>query len=260
MLPKLNTLWVRGELSSLERICLASMAKLGHPVVLYSYDKISNVPKDVELRDARQVVSVDEIDRYRRDGKICYALFSDYFRYVLLEKKLGIWMDTDCYCFRPIVLPEHQYLAGYEINTIANAVLHLPFDSPILKDLLTACRAPTKSPYWLDARRRFVKQPSYLIRGKKWNLGAMGWGIVGPKALTYLVPKYSLQDKIQPMKTFYPLARAGSAKLFDPHPFMHLVDDPEIKSLHFYAKERKNEQPVPGSFFAWATENVADYL
>ncbi len=173
---------------------------------------------------------------------------------------MGVWSDLDCFFFQPLEVPSHGYLMGHEINTINSAILKLPSDCPILKDILNACRKPNKSPYWLDFRRKYVKRLGYFLTGKTWHLGNMGWGIVGPVALTRLVPRYNLLDKVQPMKAFYPLDRHGTEKLYDPEPFDHLINDPEIKSVHIYAKERKHETPVPGSFIAWATEDVADYL
>lgn len=263
MLPELHTLWIEGQLSHLERICLASMVKLGHKVTLHSYGKVEGVPGNVKISDAADVLPFDDSYRFRgtsgqRQGSI--ALFSDYFRYALLEKEMGIWVDLDCYCLHPFEVPDHGYLVGFEKQSINGSVLRLPADSQILKDLLIACRSPNKSPYWLDFRRKYIKRLGYALTGREWHIGIMGWGIIGPVGLTRLIPKYNLLDKVQPMKAFYPLDRAGTAKLYDPEPFNHLINDPEIKCIHVYAKERKNEIPVAGSFMEWATNNVKDFL
>ena len=258
MLPELHTLWIEGPLSHLEQICLASMLRQGHRVVLHTYGKVTNVPRGVVIKSASRVLSYD--DSYRHHKTRSISLFADYFRCVLLKNGMGIWVDLDCFLLQPLELPSHGYLLGHEIKTINSAVLHMPSDSPLLQDLLAACETPNKSPYWLDFRRNYIKRPAYAIIGKKWHLGDMGWGIVGPVALTRLVPHYNLLDKVQPMKTFYPVDRQGSARLFDPEPFDHIVDDPEIKSIHVYNKKRKWEAPVSGSFMDWATKRVDSYL
>jgi len=265
MLPELHTLWIEGPLSHLERICLGSMLKQGHKVVLHAYGPVDGVPEKVIVKDAAEVMPYDDSYRFHGSGagagrKGSITLFADYFRCILLEKKMGVWMDLDCYCLNPIELPSHGYLFGHEIKTINSSVLHLPSDSPLLHDLLTACRSPNKSPYWLDFRRRYVKRLGYALRGKDWHLGDMGWGIVGPVGLTRLIPRYGLLDKVQPMKAFYPLDRAGTVKLYNVEPYEHLINDPEIKSIHVYAKEKRKEQPVPGSFMDWATKNVEEFL
>lgn len=258
MLPTLNTLWIKGPLSHLERICLASMRKQGHRVVLHTYGRVENIPKGIVVKDAAEILPFDDTYRHEPSGSI--SVFADYFRYVLLKKQLGVWIDLDCFCLAPIEIPPHGYLLGHETNTINGAVLHLPSDSPVLDDLLTACRNPGRSPYWLDFRRRYLKRLWFLVTGRKWHLGVMGWGIVCPVALTRLIPRYGLLNKVQPTKTFYPVDRQGSAKLFDPEPFGHLVEDTDIKTIHIYAKQRKWEKPVPGSFMEWATEYTKDFL
>lgn len=258
MQPELNTLWVDGPLSHLERICLASMLKQGHRVTLHTYGKVTNVPQGIIIKSATDTLPLDDTYRHRKTSSI--SLFADYFRCVLLKKEMGVWVDLDCFLLQPLEVPSHGYLLGHELNTINSAVLHLPSDSPILHDLLTACTAPNKSPYWLDFRRKIIKRAAYIISGKKWHLGDMGWGIVGPVALTRLIPRYNLLDKVQPMKAFYPVDRQGSTRLFESVPFRHIIDDPEVKSIHIYDKERKWEDPIPGSFIAWATERVSSYL
>ena len=258
MLPELHTLWIEGPLSHLERICLASMLTQGHKVILHTYGKVTNVPKGVIIRSASNVLPYDDTYRHRKTQSI--SLFADYFRCVLLKKEMGIWIDLDCYLLQPLELPSHGYLLGHEINTINSAVLHLPADSPILKDLLEACKTPTKSPDWLDFRRKYIKRPAYLLSGKGWHLADMGWGIIGPVALTRLVPRHNLLDKVQPMKTFYPVDRHGSARLFDPQPYNNIIGDPDIKSIHIYDKKRKWEKPVPDSFIDWASKKVSACL
>jgi len=258
MLPKLNTLWIEGALSNLERICLASMLKQGHEVTLFTYGKVTNIPKGVKLGRAEDILPYDDSLRYAKNNSI--TLLSDYFRCILLKREMGIWVDLDCFLLKPYIVPSHGYLLGHEINTINSSVLCLPSDSEILQDMLDACANPNKSPYWLDFRRAYVKRLAFALSGRQWHLGQMGWGIVGPVALTRLVPRYNLLDKVQPMDAFYPLDRHGTAKLFEAEPFDHILDNPNIISIHIYAKEKKWDKPVPNSFIEFATESVKDYL
>lgn len=258
MIHELNTLWVEGPLSNLERICLASMLKQGHEVILYTYGKVSNIPKGIIVRSADDILPYDDSFRHNTTGSI--SLLSDYFRLALFKKEMGVWIDCDCYLLRPLEMPAHGYILGYEVNTINSAVLHLPSNSQILNDMITACENPEKSPYWLDFRRATIKRLSHLVRGKKWHLSEMGWGIVGPVALSRLIPRYNMSDRVQPMKKFYPVDRQGSMKLFDAASFDHIINDPDITSIHIYEKKQKWEDPVPGSFIDWAGKQVEEYL
>ena len=258
MLPELHTLWVEGPLSNLERICLASMLKQGHKVTLHTYGEVMNIPKGIIIKPAAEILPFD--DNYRHNKTKSISLFSDYFRCILLKKRMGIWVDCDCFLLQPLEIPSHGYLLGHEINTINSAVLHLPHDSSILNDILKACKNPNKSPYWLDFRRAIIKRFSYALLGRRWHLSEMGWGIIGPVALTRLVPRYDLNNKVEPMKTFYPVDRQESSQLFNDAPFEHIINDSDIKSIHIYDKKRKWEQPTPGSFIDWASKDLANHL
>lgn len=46
-LPKIASLWIGGDLSWLEQLCLKSFADAGHQITLYSYAPISNLPEGV---------------------------------------------------------------------------------------------------------------------------------------------------------------------------------------------------------------------
>jgi hypothetical protein len=102
-LDPIQMLWVRGDLSRMERLSLRSFLAQGHPVMLYTYDSPGNVPGGVEVRDAREIV--DEKFAPTGDkpafGKGTYGAFSDFFRYSLLHKKGGWWADLDVVAIRP---------------------------------------------------------------------------------------------------------------------------------------------------------------
>ena len=225
---------------------------------IHTYGKVDNIPKGIIVCNAQETLAYDDNYRHGKTGSI--SLLADYFRCVLLKREMGVWVDLDCFLLQPLEVPSHGYLLGHEINTINSAVLHLPSDSQVLNDILNSCELPDKSPYWLDYRRRFLKRAAYAFSGKPWHLGEMGWGIIGPVALTRLIPKYNLLDKVQPMKAFYPLDRHGSSKLFEAEPYDQILNDPDIKSIHIYDKRKKHENPIPDSFVHWATQELQCYI
>src|SRR5690242_2392198 len=98
MLERLNSLWVGERLGYIEQLCIASAMVAGHPFTLYSYtpDIIENVPDGVEIRDAREIMPEERLVRYADSGAI--QLGANFFRYELLLKGAGYWVDMD-FCF-----------------------------------------------------------------------------------------------------------------------------------------------------------------
>ena len=52
-------LWMRGQLSFLEQLCIRSFIDAGHHVVLYSYEPVDRVPEGVECRDADLILVME---------------------------------------------------------------------------------------------------------------------------------------------------------------------------------------------------------
>jgi len=78
---------------------MRSIARHGHKMVLYCYREFVGVPEEVEVRDASQILPYETITApwcNRPD------LYSDWFRYELLRRGLGTWVDTDVYLLAPL--------------------------------------------------------------------------------------------------------------------------------------------------------------
>jgi hypothetical protein len=52
-LVKLGSLWIGGNLSWLEQLCLKSFLDHGHEVTLYTYEGVTNAPEGTVVADAR---------------------------------------------------------------------------------------------------------------------------------------------------------------------------------------------------------------
>ena len=133
-------------MSYIERLCLASMLDTGHKVALYTYEGVPNAPSGVDLRDAREVMPQNMMVRVEKQKS--FALGSDFFRYRLLQKGLGCWIDCDELLLKPIKPANHIF--GYERqNSIATGVLKLPADLPILDNVMRmASNSPVVAPWW----------------------------------------------------------------------------------------------------------------
>lgn len=113
----IQSLWIGDSLSTIERLAISSFLKNGHEFHLYTYGKVNNVPEGTLLLDAREICEFnDSIIINTGFGSGSYAPFSDYFRFQLLAKKGGWWVDLDVVCLRSFRgLPEAVIATSYEI-------------------------------------------------------------------------------------------------------------------------------------------------
>ena len=103
-------LWIGGRLSALERLCVRSFCAHGHEFYLYHYDELRNVPRvdGLRLMNAEEILPRTAIFRHR-SGSVAY--FADQFRWELLRKRGGWWMDMDMVCVRPLDFAENIVLS-----------------------------------------------------------------------------------------------------------------------------------------------------
>ena len=124
----MQSLWIGKPLSKLEQLCFKSFLDNGHTVHLYVYDNISNVPSGVIIKDANEILDKSEIYRYK-NGSV--SAFSNLFRFTLLYKKGGYWIDADLLCVRPIKLNQDYVFSSepdeeYKITRINAGLIKLP--------------------------------------------------------------------------------------------------------------------------------------
>lgn len=91
----IQSLWIGDKLSTLEQLSISSFIKNNHEYHLYCYNPIQNVPNGCILKDARIILPETEIFTYKNGSP---AAFANYFRFHLLDKLGGIWVDTDVVC------------------------------------------------------------------------------------------------------------------------------------------------------------------
>jgi len=224
------------------------MLEAGHDVTLYTYYGVENVPKGITIEDGREILPVDHLLKHEKHDS--YALGSDIFRYTILKKGLGIWLDTDILCLCPIELKQ-DYLFGWEDNNKINgAVLFLPRDSGVLNDLLQYCYSrPLIPPWWATSKkaRQFIKG----LVGKDCPPEKMEWGGLGPRALTYFAMQHDLLYAAQPRNVFYPVHYSQADILFNPKEDVNLHLSEETMTIHLWnelIKKNKAQHPPDGSY------------
>ena len=137
MLDPIQSLWIGGRLSTLERLSVASFLAHGHPYHLYTYGEVEGVPDGAKVHDAREVLPEDRIFTYQTGavGKGGYSGFANLWRLHLLHDRGGWWADTDIVCTRPwtgfadeVIATSPEGKWGEPAN---NCVLKMPAGSPV---------------------------------------------------------------------------------------------------------------------------------
>jgi hypothetical protein len=205
----INSLWIGDRLGEVNAACLRSFIRHGYRVVLHCYDRPVDTPKGVELFQASKLMKPEEIVRHKTGS---LTLSSDIYRYRILREGMGIYVDADIYCLRP--LPEDEYLMGFERDDhVNNAVLRIPPNSKLLTDILQASENPHFIPPSKKRSRRMIGHLRRAI-GFPIHVSNRGWGVIGPRLITYLVRRDGLQDIVQPIDVLYPLHFENTSLLF----------------------------------------------
>ncbi len=104
-LEPVRSLWIGSRLPDAQRACVESFMRVGHPFELFTYGAVENVPDGARVRDAGEIVSRERVFRYgpaAGPGAGSLGAFSNLFRYTLLDREGGYWVDCDMFCLRPL--------------------------------------------------------------------------------------------------------------------------------------------------------------
>lgn len=214
-LPTVASLWIGGNLSFLEQLCLKSFVDHGHRTLLYTYEDVSNTPDGVEVLDANSVYPSKTFLTHKRTGSP--ANHADAFRYRMIAEQDVIWVDADMLCMRPWAFSS-DFVFGWEKTgkTVCNAVLGLPAASKTLQAMNAFCQDEFPVPPWAqeseqnDLRR--LKEA-----GNPMHVSDMKWGVWGPKALTYFLQQTGEIEHAFARSAFYPIAFRDRTWLLRPN-------------------------------------------
>lgn len=234
---QIAALWIGGNLSFLEQLCLKSFVDVGHHVKLYAYDPIGNAPPGIEMADAAEILGRDRFLRHSRTSSP--ALHSDLFRYHLLQKHdRTIWVDTDAYCVKRFVSASGHFFAWESDTGVNGGVLGLPQSSVALAELLAFTADEYAVPDWYGAKYR-----SELLTareaGRPVHVGDQPWGVWGPHALTHFVRKSGEIRYALPRAALYPFAYEDRAQMTRPGVDIGAYVTDETYSIHFYGRRMR---------------------
>jgi hypothetical protein len=194
-------LWIGERLSTLERLSIASFLANGHPVHLYTYGPVANVPAGAEIRDANEILTRDLVfPNPPGFGQGSFAGFSNMFRYKLLLDHGGMWCDCDVVCLRPFEFagdyvvarernPPHAPSAG-DTEKLNGCVLKAPRNARVMLECYAICTELDKN--------------------------SLKWGDIGPDLVTKRFLRHRLEQHSLPPSAFCPIDWWEADKLVAP--------------------------------------------
>jgi len=219
-----NSMYIGINLTNIEHICLKSFVEMGHSVHLYVYDPVGNVPKGVKQKDASKYVSKDLIYENNVNPKNLFSSFSDIFRYTMLYREGGWWIDTDAYCVKPFDFKQ-TYIFPTEINWDGEQM---------------PCSGVIKVPPKSEIMRVAISESWKIVRRDQNH----EWADIGPLMMGSLVDKLSLKKYRLPYNYFMPFSWRYIEELLTEKEPPSLPEN--CYSVHFYGSkwsEREKKRP-----------------
>jgi mannosyltransferase OCH1-like enzyme len=207
MREPVQSLWVGTELSTLERLSIASFLQHGHEYHLYVYGDVQNIPDGTTIKDGREILDESRIFRYKTHNS--FSAFANFFRYKLLLEKGGWWVDADTVCLRPFDFTREYVFSSecFGAREFVNCgVVKVPPGSPAMAYAWAVC---------------CTKSPQHLV-----------WGEVGPRLMAESVERLSLQPFVERPHRFCPIDYPDWHTVLDPAKVWHFSD--EVVAVHLW--------------------------
>ena len=123
-----QSLWIGDELSNMEKLSIKSFIDNGHIYHLYTYGEVRGIPEGAIVKDGNDIIDKNEIFTYKNGS---HSAFSNLFRFTLLYKKGGYWIDTDFVCIKPMYFDMKYAIAtepneNYTEQLVTSCLLKLP--------------------------------------------------------------------------------------------------------------------------------------
>lgn len=200
-----------GKIGTMERMCINSYLAKGVGFHLYTYGDaltdIENVPSRCDLRYAGDILPQEKIKLFPSP-----SIFSDFFRYALLMKNGGWYVDMDTICREQFSDALEYVFARDNIDQyyVSGCFMKAPKNSPIMVDCYE----------WIDK----------LTAEDRAQLGHMD---IGPYLIQKAVPKFGLESYVAQPQTFDPIPWNKITEIVDPAKFDSLkVACSESSAIH----------------------------
>jgi hypothetical protein len=137
-----------GQFSPYEALCLSSFVAAGIAVELFSEAPVTGLPDGVTRRNARDILDRPvAFYRHEFDGP-SPALHANHFRYALLERLGGWWIDTDLMLLAASLPDVGIFLARQSDHELNNSVMRFPAGHPLMKVARERAAAGSDNARW----------------------------------------------------------------------------------------------------------------
>lgn len=251
---KLGSLWIGGNLSWIEQLCIRSFLDHGHELTLYTYEGVTNAPEGTVVADADGLFPATDFITHRATGSPAYH--ADVFRYRMIAATGLVWVDMDMLCLRPWRAIDDTPLFGWEKpgRVVCNAVLRLPASSQTLARLNAFCASQYPIPPWFPEDER-ARLEALRDTGRPVHVGEMPWGVPGPAALTHFLHETGEIAEALPQTAFYPVPFKDRRDLLAPGRELSDRIGPDCWGVHLWNRRLRRRLvthhggvPHPDSF------------
>lgn len=210
MLEPVQSLWIGPKLSLIEQLCIKSFLANGNPFHLYVYDNVEGIPEGTTVLDANEVLPESQIFT-SHSGSVAH--FADWWRWTLLEKKGGIWVDMDMIALKAFDFSD-DVVFGKESDVTANvSVLKFPASHPICTHMKKACENPNAFQPYDNMKWKIYKSYRYFTGNSRSNTR---WGETGgPIGFTKTLIHYNMFNLAKPYFYFFPIYPLNWRSIYD---------------------------------------------
>lgn len=225
IMAEIGMLWIGKPLTKIEEISLHSFLYYGHDVTVYLYDQSIELPNNVKKGDANLIVDESKVFKVNQS----FAMFSDFFRYVMIKKVGKVWVDMDTICLSSDWNFGSQTYASYIGQDVSNAVLSIEQDSKVIDFL--------------------IENASHIY--DKLNEEIINYRLIGSILLTKAFKEFNLMDNVMPEVVLTGIPYSQSDLLFqkyDPLLISHRSKSLSIYNSNFRGREHEKNNLPKGSF------------
>jgi hypothetical protein len=185
-----RTLWQGGHIGAYQLLCLRSFVDRGHRVEVFSFDPALDLPDWIERKNAADIVPAERVLRYLPEERRS-AIHANLFRYALLHRLGGWWVDPDVLLLRTELPAGDLFFSGpTEFNVVSTAAIKFPGGHPVLADA--------------------------LVRTTPFEETIADWDKAGAPVLSRCLAASGILGSMQPLESVSPISWFDVQNLFDP--------------------------------------------
>lgn len=186
----IRAFWHGSPLDPYQVLCLRSFVDRQYTVEIFTYDPGFEVPQGIVLRDANEIWPTDCVWKYQSGfGAGSPALHANLFRYAMLHRLGGWWIDLDVVLLRTAIPQTPFYFARESGGIIAIGTLKGSSGHGLFEACLDECVRVGETAQWGDT---------------------------GPRMFDRMAKAFDMDALALPYQTTYPIAHNQIGILFDP--------------------------------------------